>query len=112
MAPELSKKQRAEIRVLQGLAWENELAEALRALHGDFDAWQRGEISVFDLSDQIHEFHNGKARQLYNFYTQSLNEAAVARAIVEGKIAETELSKGLLSVLRSDIEYFRERFGS
>jgi hypothetical protein len=34
-----SKKQRRELRELHGVAWERELATALRVLRGEFDAW-------------------------------------------------------------------------
>ena len=112
MAVEWSKKQRRELRELQGIAWERELATALEVLRGDFDAWARGEISAFDLSDRIHEFHDGKSRELFNRYSDSSNEFAILRAIASGIIAESELSDELHKSLGDDIAEVRKRWNS
>ena len=110
MADGWSKKQRRELRELQGLAWERELEEALRSLRGDFDAWEKGEISPFDLSDRIHKFHNGRSREIFNAYSGSLMVDWILRAIAVGVIDESELSEGLREVLQDDIASFRERW--
>lgn len=105
-----SKKQRRELRELQGLAWERELEEALRPLGEDFDAWRKGKISAFELSDRIHKFHNGRSRELFTRYTGSLEVWLIARAIVRGVIDESELSEDLRTELNEDIAEFRERW--
>ena len=112
MAAEWSKKQRRELRELQGIAWERELVAALQVLRGDFDAWERGEISAFDLSDRIHEYHNGISRELFNRYSGSLNDFVILRAIASGVIAESELSDELHKSLRNDIAVVRKRWNS
>lgn len=107
MAADWSTKQRPELRELQGIAWERELSAALQRLGVDFDAWERGEISAFDLSDRIHQYHNGQSRELFNRYSDSLNELVILRAIASGVIAESELSKEFHKYLSNDIAELR-----
>lgn len=107
-----SKKQRRELRELQGFAWERELAVALQALRNDFDAWEKNEITPFDLSDRIHKFHNGRSRELFVAYSGSLNVDWILRAIAVGVIDETELSEDLHKVLEDDIASFRARWSA
>ena len=105
-----SKKQRRELRELQGLAWERELEEALCLLRSDFEAWEKGEISAFELSDRIHKFHNGRSRELFNLYSGSLDNWWVGHTIAKGVIDESELSDDLCDVLKEDIAACRERW--
>jgi hypothetical protein len=110
MADGWSKKQRRELRELQGLAWERELEEALRSLRSDFEQWEGGEISAFELSDRLHRFHNGRSRELFDTYSGSLNNWWIGHTIVRGVIDETELSDDLRDVLKDDIARCRERW--
>jgi hypothetical protein len=112
MSDRWPKKQKRELRELNGLAWERELSDALRELRGHFDAWERGEISAFDVSDRIHEFHNGRSRELYNAYTGSLLVPWVVRAIVTGVLAESEISEDLHNALKPEIAYLRDHWNS
>ena len=104
-----SKKQRRELRELQGLAWERELSAVLEDLEGDFCSWRNGHISPFELNDRIHRFHNGRSRELFKSYSGSLDtfwlEAVVARGVIE----ESEVSEDLLAVYRPHIDKVRER---
>jgi len=110
MADGWSKKQRRELRELQGLAWERELEEAMQSLRKDFNHWEGGEIAVFELSDRIHKFHNGRSRELYNMYSGSLNNWWIGNTIARGVIDESELSDDLRDVLKDDIVRCRERW--
>ncbi len=110
MADRWSKKQRRELRELQGLAWERELEEALRSLRKDFEHWEGGEITVFELSDRIHKFHNGRSRELSNTYSGSLESWWIGHCVARGVIDETELSQDLRDVLEDDIARCRERW--
>jgi hypothetical protein len=106
-----TKKQRRELRELQGLAWERELEAALRELRSDFEAWAgKKEISAFELSDRIHKFHNGRSRELYNMYSGSLDNFWIGPVVARGVIDESELSDDLREVAREDIAYYRERW--
>jgi hypothetical protein len=68
MPPPLTKKQKAELRRLAGLAHERELSAAIRELDLEFERWKKGEISVFALNERIHKFHHGISRDLYALY--------------------------------------------
>ena len=103
-----TKKQRRELRELQGLAWERELEGALRELRGDFESWEKGEVSAFELSDRIHKFHNGRSRELYNMYSGSLDYFLIGHVIVRGVIDENELSDDLREAAKDDIAHGRE----
>ena len=64
----LSKKQNKHLRNLAGEAYERELSFHLDDLRKKFDEWKIGQINVWELSDLIHKFHDGKSRDLYKFY--------------------------------------------
>lgn len=95
-----TKLERKELRRLADLAYERELAMALEALEGEFKQWRGKKISAFELSELIHKFHNGIARDLWSFYTTGHAELSVKHAIVEGIILETELRAGILEKLK------------
>ncbi len=107
-----SKKQRKEMRELQGLAWQRELEEELGSLENLFSSWREGAIDAFQLSDQIHKFHNGASRDLYTRYSGNHYDITVPGAVANGKIDESEVSKELLEILSDDIEHFRTGLGS
>ncbi|MFZ2357682.1 MAG: hypothetical protein WAW67_07695 [Candidatus Omnitrophota bacterium] len=94
-----TKLERKELRRLAGLAYERELAKALEAIEEKFRQWKKNRITAFELSDHIHEFHNGISRDLWSFYTTGHVELSVKHAIAEGIILETEISSGILEKL-------------
>lgn len=104
-----TKKQRRELRKLQGLAWERELSAVLEDLEGDFRSWRKGRISPFELNDRIHRFHNGRSRELFNTYSSSLNMFWLDAVVARGVIEESEVSEDLLAVYRPHIDRFREQ---
>jgi len=108
MADKLSKKLRAEIRVLQGLAWRRDLETALTGLEEQFELWRKQSIDAFELSDLIHKFHNGKNRDLWKFYSDHQNSFSVPSAIAREVILVSEVSKELLEIIDRDIQQFRQ----
>ncbi|HYK05765.1 MAG TPA: hypothetical protein VE974_28725 [Thermoanaerobaculia bacterium] len=89
---EPSKALKRAIRQLADIAYERELASALEALHQQFSSWRNGELDPFELTDAIHRFHNGIARDLYKQYASGgILEAAVAGAIIRGTISAAEI---------------------
>jgi hypothetical protein len=109
MGDRWSKSQRRELRELQGLVWQREPEGALRELHSDFETWNKGDISGFELSDRIHKFHNGRSRELYNMYSGSLDHFLIELVVARDIIDEAELSDDLLDVLKDQIARWRER---
>jgi len=87
-----AKALKRAVRDLAAMAHERELTSALESLHHQFSSWRNGEIGPFDLTDAIHRFHNGIARDLYNRYSSgAILEAAVAAAMIRGTISEAEI---------------------
>jgi hypothetical protein len=104
----LSKRERALLRHLATRAWELELEEELTRLFEDFGKWADKGMSCFDLSDKIHEFHNGVSRELYGRYTGLEPAIAVSRAVALGILGESEVGTELLKKLEREIAVFRE----
>lgn len=104
----LTKRQRALLRHLASRAWELELEEKLENLFEDFGKWADKGMSCFELSDKIHEFHNGTSRELYGRYTGLEPAIAVSRAVALGILSEAEVGADLLKKLEREIAIFRE----
>jgi len=105
----LTKKQKAELRRLAGLAHERELSAALSNLESEFGRWRRGEISVFELNDRIHRFHHGVSRDLYKLYDPRDAEIVVPGAIARGTLKEQEVDPALLRNVAELIEFAKRR---
>ncbi len=102
------KKRRREMRELAGRAYRRELDDALSELEGEFARWRSGEISCHELSDLIHEFHDGIARRLWAQYTHLKPDQTVPIAVAKGVLAEDDLSAELLETLKQTIGFARE----
>lgn len=99
MGTRFTKLELKELRRLAGLAYERELNKALEALEESFRQWRKKKMSAFELSDLIHKFHNGIARDLWSFYTAGPAELNVKHAIAKGVILKNEISPGILEKL-------------
>ena len=108
-APPLTKKEKAELRRLAGLAHERELFAALSNLESEFGRWRSGEISVFELNDHVHRFHHGVSRDLYTLYDPRDAEMVVPGAIARGTLQEQEVDLALLKNLAELIEFAKRR---
>jgi hypothetical protein len=102
---DLSKRRRRLIREYSAHAHEAELRLALLSLAEDLDRWRSGEISSFELSDAIHEFHDGAARELWKCYNMGVPEWALARAIHSGTLDRTRVPDELLQYLHHHLEH-------
>ena len=67
----ISKRDKKKLKELAGIAYEKDLSRCLDVIYGSFENWKSGEMSVWDLNQHIHEFHNEIARSLYKSYTMS-----------------------------------------
>jgi len=89
---EFPKPVKRKMQELAGQAYENELAQELSKLAEHFEAWKHGEINSFDLSDFIHEFHQGAARELFNRYnTRGSEHVLVAGAVGRGLLKREDI---------------------
>ena len=94
------------LRQLAGRAYEVELGRALTALQSQFGRWERGEINAFDLSEEIHRFHQGPARELYLCYATGHPKAAVAHAIATGILERTQIAPDVLDELAGALSMY------
>lgn len=96
------------LRGLAGTAYERELRSELMSLHDQFHDWLKDRMDAFDLSDAVHKFHDGAARELYVVYTWGKPEMQVARAVARGVLSRDEVPEAILDQLQSLIEFFEE----
>jgi hypothetical protein len=115
-AVEPSKRINRLLRELARRAHQEAFGRELSKLQASFHAWQAGELSAFDLNEQIHRFHDGPSRDLYVHYTSRLYELIVARAVVQGLLSESSLPEEVRVHLSLSIagerEALRQRHGS
>jgi len=101
---------RKELRDLAEKAHDRELGLYLAELHSRFLHWREGEISPSELSDLIHEFHDGSARSVYKTYSNLDREQLVARAIGIGLLEASEVSDEIRERLSSSIGFYRDHY--
>ena len=82
MHPDLTRPDRKTLRELATMAYARELDAALTDLHAQFMAWQAKRIDGFALSEAIHQFHQGVARELWSRY-EHLDPGLVVRLALE-----------------------------
>lgn len=102
---EFTKAQRRRLRELGTMAYERELSVELSKLETEFGRWRAGEIDAYELSDHIHRFHQGPARQLFSKFDHSNLDFAVAHAIHHGLITEEEAGADVIEMLRIHLNF-------
>ena len=107
--PQLTKDQKRQARELAVVAREAELAGALDELHELFADWRNGRIDAFQLSDAIHQFHDGQSRDLFKMYNGLPPEDLAARAIAHDLVPPEKIPRELRRALRDWIELWRRR---
>jgi hypothetical protein len=105
---EFSKSEMKILRAAAGRSWERELDAALDRLFDSFQQWRNDEIDAFELSERIHRFHDGDARDLYKFYTRAKAPMAAGYGVAHGWIERAELAPELLEKLESMIGFYGE----
>ena len=94
------------LREYAAQAYEAELNQVLEALAQQFTAWQTGQLSASDLTQHIHNFHRGPARELWNRYNAGIDDMHVAYALVTGLLKRDELPAELLEHLQNAIAFY------
>lgn len=106
MKADLSKEVKRTLRELCSQAYEAEMRQSLQDLSREFDRWKGGEIDSFELSNLIHEYHQGPNRKLYSQYQgNALIELNVASAIHRGLISCEGLDQEVLEVLERQLVF-------
>ncbi len=73
-----------------------------------FERWKVGSASSVEISDLIHEFHEGPSRQLWGTYTALKLDALVACAVALGVLARKSLPPEVAASLADEIETFEQ----
>ena len=99
---------RRRTRELADRAYEVELRRALAPLAEAFERWKVGAGTSVEISDMIHEFHQGPPRQLRGTYTALKPAALVARAAALGVLARNSLPPEVAASLADEINTFTQ----
>lgn len=103
----ISKKQRAHLRELAGRAYEIELSKCLMVLDEQFEKWKSGKMDVWQLSDLIHQFHDGDSRELYKYYVFGKDyPLQIAHAIRNGCLSIEDVEESC----RGFVQYLMDGF--
>ncbi|MFI5181924.1 MAG: hypothetical protein ACHQPI_11070 [Thermoanaerobaculia bacterium] len=109
-SPEPIKRIKRSLRELSERAYAEVLSRELAKLQESFQSWRAGELSPFDLGEEIHRFHQGPNRKLYIYYTSSSHhESDVAEAIIEGLIPESAVPEEVRRYLAPWIERLQKK---
>ena len=106
---QIPKDIKQALRNLVRRAYEIELGRALASLQAQFGQWTAGEISAFDLSEEIHRFHQGPARELYVRYSEAPATLAVAHAIETGILDRTQVAPDVLAHLARALSFYESQ---
>lgn len=81
------------------VAYTRELNHHLDELARKFDEWRKNKVDCWELNNSIHQFHDGKSRDLYKIYNYTKDEVfLIARAIVHGFLKKDEVPKELVEL--------------
>jgi hypothetical protein len=86
-------------------AHERELHRELTLLDRSFDEWRAGQIGSGELSDRIHEFHNGPARELFSRYNGGYQDMNVAAALVVGILTREEVPAEVVRAIADLVQF-------
>lgn len=101
----LTKKQKKDLRALAEKAYEEDLGRCIDKLFDHYQEWKNKQISVWDLNEKIHEFHNDIARGLYKSYTIEDPIFPVAFGIKSGVIGINEVDQYCHQDIERILEY-------
>jgi len=101
---------RKQFGQLAGLAHDRELGLYLSELEERFRDWREGRLGPSELSDFIHEFHVGWAREVFKTYTLLKRDQVVARAIGVGLLKESEVAEEIRHTLAGLIAHYRDNY--
>jgi hypothetical protein len=109
MQGDITKSEKKRIRQLADLAWDRELRIELQKIAAAIEEMKNGQLTPFDVTDRIHKFHNGAARDLYNQFSHSLPWLAVCRAHLDGVLTDDDISDAT-NEIREGIREFAVSF--
>lgn len=105
---ELTKKQKKHIREMAGVAYERAMTTALDKLLASFQKWKKGGITPFALDEEIHQYHNGTARDLYKLYGTGDPDTAVLIALTKGILTIEDLNEDCRLFYQERMDRFKD----
>ena len=80
------------------------MRRALLPVAAAFEEWRAGQLGSGELTERIHDFHQGPARELFKRYYSGSLEYAVAQAIVGGVLDRMTVPAEVLEHCKAAIE--------
>ncbi len=108
---DMPKRIKRFLREYAAAAHEEELRRALLPISEAFGRWARRELGSGELSEIIHRFHQGPARELWVRYNTLHLETAVAFAITTGVLGRETIPAELLEHLAGALRFYEEEAG-
>jgi hypothetical protein len=105
MPGDFTKSERKRICQLADLVWDRGLRFELRNIAVAIDEMESGRLTPFDVTDRIHKFHDGAARDLYKQFSSSLPWLAVCRAYFDGVLTDDDITNASGDI-QADIREF------
>lgn len=75
------------MKELARLAYERDLSRCIDVLHAQMNEWKHGRMTVWDIEQSIHEYHDKIARSLYRSYAMTDTFLAVAFGVAQGVLS-------------------------
>jgi hypothetical protein len=88
-------------------AYQRELHRELAKLDKSFAEWRNGLIGSDELSQRVHRYETGPARELYKRYNDGPPDMTVAYAIVTGILQLDEVSPELLEAIERPLGFYQ-----
>jgi len=82
-----SRKMNKRMKELAQLAYERDLSRCIDVLHAQMNEWKDGKMTVWDIEQTIHEYHDKIARSLYRSYAMTDTFLAVAFGVAQGVLS-------------------------
>jgi len=108
MKKEIPKKIKRLLREQMGKAYEEEIRRALLPIAVAFEEWKAGGESSGELTDMIHEYHQGIFRDLYNRYNVLSPDLLVPHAIASGILDKRNVPSEILNHFAKIIETYEK----
>jgi hypothetical protein len=105
---DVPKRIKRLLREHAAAAHEEELRRALFPLSEAFGRWARRELGSSELSEIIHRFHQGPARELWVRYDTSHLEMPVAFAITNSVLRRETIPAELLEHLAGALRFYED----
>jgi hypothetical protein len=101
------KRIKRALREWAAEAHERELHRELTILDRSFAGWREGQLSSSALTELIHRFHNGPARELHNRYNSGYEDMNVAAALAAGILTREEMPAEVVEAIEDLMGFHR-----